>query len=84
MPGKLYIFSIDIRKMADSRLEFFCRALFSKGFFALVVPLRLKPDVVSVIWESLVSMHCRPREEFTKIVLHFSSCNARIKGGKLC
>ena len=50
--------------MADVRLEVFRRALLGRGFFAHVAPLRSRPDVAYVMWESLVSMRRCSREEF--------------------
>ena len=50
--------------MADARLESFRRALLGRGFFAHVAPLRSRPGVASVIWESLVSMPLCSREHF--------------------
>ena len=50
--------------MADGRLEVFRRVLLDRGFFAHVAPLRSRPGVASVIWESLVSMRRCSREEF--------------------
>ena len=50
--------------MADGRLEVFRRVLLDRGFFAHVAPLRLRPGVASVIWESLVSMRHCSREHF--------------------
>ena len=45
-------------------MEVFRRALLGRGFFAHVAPLRSRPGVASVIWESLVSMRRCSREEF--------------------
>ena len=50
--------------MADVRLEVFRRALLGRGFFAHVAPLRSRPGVASIIWESLVSMRPCSREDF--------------------
>ena len=50
--------------MADGRLEVFRRALLGRGFFAHFAPLRSRPGVASVIWESLVSMRRCSREDF--------------------
>ena len=50
--------------MADVSLEVFRRALLGRGFFAHVAPLRSRPGVASVIWESLVSMRRCSREHF--------------------
>ena len=50
--------------MADGRFEDFRRALLGRGLFAHVAPLRLRPGVASIIWESLVSMRRCSREEF--------------------
>ena len=50
--------------MADGRLEVFRRALLGRDFFAHVAPLRLRPGVASIIWESLVSIGGRSREHF--------------------
>ena len=50
--------------MADGRLEVFRRALLGRGFSAHVAPLRSRPGVASVIWETLVSMRRYSREEF--------------------
>ena len=51
-------------KMADRRFEVFRRALLGRGFFAHVAPLRSRPGVASVIWESLVSVRRCSREHF--------------------
>ena len=51
-------------KMADGRLEVFRRALLGRDFFAHVAPLRSRPGVASIIWESLVSIGGRSREHF--------------------
>ena len=51
--------------MADGRLEVFRRALLGRDFFAHVAPLRSRPGVASIIWESLVSIGGRSREHFT-------------------
>ena len=50
--------------MADGRLEVFRRALLGREFLAHVAPLRSRPGVASVIWESLVSMRRCSREDF--------------------
>ena len=50
--------------MADGCLEVFRRALLGRGFFAHVAPLRSRPGMASVIWESLVIMRRCSREEF--------------------
>ena len=50
--------------MADGRLEVFRRALLGRDFFAHVAPLRSRPGVASIIWESLVSIGGRSREHF--------------------
>ena len=50
-------------KMADGHLEVFRHALLSRGFFAHVAPLRSRPGVASVIWESLVLMRRCSQEE---------------------
>ena len=50
--------------MADGRFEDFRRALLGRGLFAHVAPLRLRPGVASIIWESLTSMRRCSREEF--------------------
>ena len=51
-------------QMADGRLEVFRRALLGRGFFAHVAPLRSRPGVASVIWESLLSIRRCSREHF--------------------
>ena len=51
-------------KMADGRLEVFRRALLGRDFFAHVAPLRSRPDVASIIWESLVLIGGCSREHF--------------------
>ena len=50
--------------MADVRLEVLGHVLLGRGFFAHVAPLRTRPGVVSVIWESLVSMRRCSQEHF--------------------
>ena len=50
--------------MADGRLEVFRRALIGRDFFAHVAPLRSRPGVASIIWESLVLIGGRSREHF--------------------
>ena len=50
--------------MADGCLEVFRRTLLGRGFFMHIAPLRSRPGVVSIIWESLVSMRRCSREDF--------------------
>ena len=50
--------------MADGCFEFFRCVLLGRGLFAHVVPLRSRPGMASVIWESLVSLHRCSREDF--------------------
>ena len=50
--------------MANGHLEVFRRALLGRDFFAHVAPLRSRPGVASIIWESLVSIGGRSREHF--------------------
>ena len=50
--------------MADSQFEVFRRALLGRSFFAQVLPLRMRPGMAFIIWESLVSLGGRSRENF--------------------
>ena len=51
-------------KIVDDRLEVFRHVLLGRGFFTHFTSLRLRPNVASVIWESLVLMRHCSREEF--------------------
>ena len=50
--------------MADGQFEVFRCALLGKSFFAQVAPLRSRLGIASIIWESLVSIDGRSRENF--------------------
>ena len=62
VPRKLYT-CIFLHEIQDGRRSFggFCHTLL---LFCPLRPLRLRPGVVSIIWESLVLMHCCSREDF--------------------
>ena len=50
--------------MADDQFEVFRRTLLGSSFFAQVAPLRSRPGMVFIIWETLVSIGGCSRENF--------------------